>query len=161
MKFKQGCAGQRNGIITGVMLHNTADNHTAEWWKNYLPNHTAEKGFAHYYIDRNLMFQAELDRNIAWHCGNSAYNRTFLSVEVCESTADREIFLQNEKAAINLIADLCKKYDIVPTNETIKFHCEVRATACPHRTVSEHGGNLEKSKNYILSEIKSKLLFKN
>lgn len=50
----------------------------------------------------------------AWHCGGDA-NDTHLSFEICEdSLGDRDYFERTYKAAMELTADLCRKFDLDP-----------------------------------------------
>lgn len=50
----------------------------------------------------------------AWHCGGDA-NDTHLSFEICEdSLGDRDYFEQTYKAATELTAELCRKFDLDP-----------------------------------------------
>ncbi len=50
----------------------------------------------------------------AWHCGGDA-NDTHLSFEICEdSLGDRDYFERTYKAAMELTADLCRKFGLDP-----------------------------------------------
>ena len=50
----------------------------------------------------------------AWHCGGDA-NDTHLSFEICEdSLSDRDYFERTYKAAMELTADLCRKFGLDP-----------------------------------------------
>ena len=50
----------------------------------------------------------------AWHCGGDA-NDTHLSFEICEdSLSDRDYFERTYKAAVELTAELCRKFGLDP-----------------------------------------------
>jgi N-acetylmuramoyl-L-alanine amidase CwlA len=155
MYWKKGIAGKRGCKPTYIVFHNDGGRMTAKQYEKWLPTHEAEKGFAHAYVDSDYVFRAEDEENITWHAGNKFYNTNALSVEVCQSLGDESVFLKNEKAAIKLVVEWVKKYDIPLTN--ILFHRQVAATACPARTIELHGKDMNKAKEWIIGEIKSLL----
>lgn len=59
-----------------------------------------ENGFAHYYVAHDGILQAEDDINHAWHCGDTNGNNNYLSIEVCQSMGDIDIFKSNEEKAL-------------------------------------------------------------
>ena len=97
--------------------------------------------------------QAEDDVNHAWHCGDTAGNNNYLSIEVCQSMGDIDIFKSNEEKALQLAAQKCKQYGIEPNQNTIRLHQEVYATSCPHRSVEIHGG-ASGCKTYFINRIR-------
>lgn len=155
MSICRGIAGRRGKNPVGIFIHNGADsqNATAEYYKNYLQRTNLENGFAHYYVCSDGILQAEDDENCAWHCGNSNGNLNFLGIEVCQSMGDLNVFKANEEKALQLAAQKCKQYGIVPSESTIMLHQEVYATACPHRSVEIHGG-ASATKAYFIKRIK-------
>lgn len=155
MSICGGVAGARGRNPVGICIHNDAgsQNATASFYKNWLPGHDKESGFAHYYVCSDGIVQAEDDWNCAWHCGNSNGNSNYLSFEICQSMGDINTFKSNEEKAFKLIADKCKQYGIKPSNDTIKFHREFSSTACPHRTYEIHGDNLSAAKTYCVGRI--------
>lgn len=110
-------------------------------------------GFAHYYVANDGVLQAEDDHNCAWHCGQYDGNSNYLSIEVCQSMGDINIFKSNEEKALQLAAQKCKQYGIAPNTSTIRLHQEVYATACPHRSVEIHGG-ASAAKAYFIARIR-------
>lgn len=156
MSICGGIAGDRGKDPIGIYIHNDAGSQAAnaEHYRNWLPTHNLSEGFAHYYVASDGILQAESDRNKAWHCGQSNGNSNYLSIEVCQSMGDLEVFKANEEKALQLAAQKCKQYGIVPSNSTIKLHQEVSATACPHRSVEIHGGTA-KTKEYFIERIKA------
>ena len=155
MSICKGIAGRRGKNPIGIFMHNGADgpNATTEYYKNYLQRANLENGFAHYYVCSDGILQAEDDSNCAWHCGNSNGNLNFLGIEVCQSMGDLNVFKANEEKALQLAAQKCKQYGIVPSESTIMLHQEVYATACPHRSVEIHGGAAQ-TKAYFINRIK-------
>ena len=154
MSICRGIAGRRGKNPVGIFIHNGADgqNATSEYYKNYLQRANLENGFAHYYVCSDGILQAEDDSNCAWHCGNSNGNLNFLGIEVCQSMGDLNVFKANEEKALQLAAQKCKQYGIVPSESTIMLHQEVFATACPHRSVEIHGG-ASATKAYFVKRI--------
>ena len=154
MSICRGIAGRRGMNPVGIFIHNGADsqNATSEYYKNYLQRANLENGFAHYYVCSDGILQAEDDSNCAWHCGNSNGNLNFLGIEVCQSMGDLNVFKANEEKALQLAAQKCKQYGIVPSESTIMLHQEVYATAGPHRSVEIHGGATA-TKTYFIKRI--------
>lgn len=155
MSICKGIAGKRGRNPKGIFIHNDAGSKNANYayYKNWLPKHNLEDGFAHYYVCSDGTLQAEDDSNVAWHCGNYDGNTNYLSIEVCQSMGDLAVFKKNEEKALKLAAKLCKKYGITPNSSTIKLHKEVYATGCPHRSVEIHRGD-KKTKEYFIKKIK-------
>ena len=155
MSICRGIAGRRGKNPVGIFIHNGADsqNATSEYYKNYLQRANLENGFAHYYVCSDGILQAEDDSNCAWHCGDLNGNLNFLGIEVCQSMGDLNVFKANEEKALQLAAEKCKQYGIVPNESTIMLHQEVFATACPHRSVEIHGGAAQ-TKAYFINRIK-------
>lgn len=155
MSICKGIAGRRGKNPIGIFMHNGADgpNATTEYYKSYLQRANLENGFAHYYVCSDGILQTEDDSNCAWHCGDSNGNLNFLGIEVCQSMGDLNTFRSNEEKALQLAAQKCKQYGIVPSANTIMLHQEVFATACPHRSVEIHGG-ASATKAYFINRIK-------
>lgn len=100
------------------------------------------------------MFRAEDTYNCAWHCGNSYWNTWGLSYEVCDSYGDKDKFLRSEQECFKQVAEDMKFYGLTPNRNTVRLHQEVFATACPHRSMELHGNNVNKVKDYFISQIK-------
>lgn len=155
MSICGGIAGIRGRNPNSIFIHNDAGSQAANanFYNTWLRTHNLGNGFAHYYIADDYTLQAEDDSNCAWHCGNAVYNTNALSVEVCQSMGNKDIFLENEKKALQLVAQKCKQYGITPNESTIRLHQEVYATVCPHRSVELHGW-APATKQYFINEIK-------
>ena len=156
MSICNGVAGNRRRNPIGIFIHNDAgsQNANAAFYRNWLQTHPLENGFAHYYVAQDGILQAEDDSKCAWHCGNLDGNLNYLSIEVCQSMGDLDIFKQNEEKAMQLAAQKCKEYGIVPSTDTIRLHQEVYSTSCPHRSVEIHGGR-SATKAYFIERIKA------
>lgn len=154
MSICNGYAGARGYNPVGIFIHNDAGSINANYayYENWLKTHDLNLGYAHYYVTSTGTLYAEDDSQIAYHCGNWPYNRDYLSIEVCQSMGDINIFKDNEKKALALAAQKCKQYGITPSNSTIRLHQEVYATACPHRSVEIHGG-VATCKAYFINRI--------
>lgn len=156
MSICNGVAGNRGRNPIGIFIHNDAgsQNANAAFYRNWLQTHPLENGFAHYYVAQDGILQAEDDSNCAWHCGNLDGNLNYLSVEVCQSMGDLDVFKHNEEKAFQLVASKCIQYGITPNENTIRLHQEVYATSCPHRSVEIHGG-MKSTKAYFIERIKA------
>ena len=155
MSICHGIAGNRGANPKGIFIHNDAGskNANAAHYRNWLPTHNLENGFAHYYVCSDGTVQAEDDKYGAWHCANYDGNMNYLSIEVCQSAGDLQVFKKNEETALKLAAQKCRQYGIVPNAGTIRLHLEVAATACPHRSVEIHGG-ASNTKAYFIARIR-------
>lgn len=155
MSICHGIAGNRGANPKGIFIHNDAGskNANAAHYRNWLPTHNLENGFAHYYVCSDGTLQAEDDKYGAWHCANYDGNMNYLSIEVCQSAGDLQVFKKNEESALKLAAQKCRQYGIVPNAGTIRLHQEVAATACPHRSVEIHGG-ASNTKVYFIARIR-------
>lgn len=155
MSICRGVAGRRGANPLGIFIHNDAGskNANSEFYRKWLQTHNLENGFAHYYVAQDGILQAEDDINHAWHCGDTAGNNNYLSIEVCQSMGDIDIFKSNEEKALQLAAQKCKQYGIEPNQNTIRLHQEVYATSCPHRSVEIHGG-ASGCKTYFINRIR-------
>lgn len=156
MSICNGVAGNRGRNPIGIFIHNDAgsQNANAAFYRNWLQTHPLENGFAHYYVAQDGILQAEDDSKCAWHCGNLDGNLNYLSVEVCQSMGDLDVFKHNEEKAFQLVASKCIQYGITPNENTIRLHQEVYATSCPHRSVEIHGG-MKSAKAYFIERIKA------
>lgn len=156
MSICNGVAGNRGRNPIGIFIHNDAgsQNANAAFYRNWLQTHPLENGFAHYYVAQDGILQAEDDSKCAWHCGNLDGNLNYLSIEVCQSMGDLDVFKHNEEKAFQLVASKCIQYGITPNENTIRLHQEVYATSCPHRSVEIHGG-MKSTKAYFIERIKA------
>lgn len=158
MSIFNGVAGRRSGNPLGVCFHNDAGSGqaTISFYEGWLPNHNPESGFAHAYVAEDGVLMAEDLTNKTWHCGNSYGNANFLSVEICQSMGDENIFRENEQKALDLVAEWFKLYGWTPDKNTVRIHKQFSSTACPHRSCELHGDG-SACVDYFISELKSRL----
>lgn len=125
-----------------------------DYWEGLKTQDAADKvpdrsASAHYVIG----FDGEILRAIpetekAYHCGAQAYtrqaiqlfgrychsdsspNRVTIGVELCHPGADGKPLPATEAAAVELVADLCKRYDLDPGRHVLR-HWDVTGKACP------------------------------
>lgn len=154
--FYSGVAGARGYAPRGVVIHNDAGSvyANAAYYRSWLPTHTAENGFAHYYVAADGTFQAENEANVAWHTANSDGNYNYIGIEACQSMGPEATFRQNEENSIKLAAQVLKRYGLPANRTTVKLHKQFSSTACPHRSVSLHG-DYTVMQDYFISRINS------
>lgn len=152
--FYPGIVGARGRNPSGVVIHNDAGSQaaTAAFYQNWLPTHDAYNGFAHYYVGDGI-YQAENEKNMAWHTANATGNANYIGIEACQSMGDETTFKENEQASFKLAADILKRYGLSANRETVMLHQEFVATSCPHRSWELHGAALNAVKDYYILEI--------
>lgn len=155
MSIFNGVAGRRPAIPLGVCFHNDAGSASANcgFYEGWLPNHNPESGFAHAYVADDGVLMAEDLANKAWHCGSTYGNTYYLSIEICQSMGDEQVFKENEQKALDLAASWFKLYGWGVNSDTVKVHREFTATSCPHRSDELHGD----AKEYFMMELEKRL----
>jgi len=152
----RGVAGRRSGKVKGVVIHNTADNLTAEQHMNRLARMTPQQlqaGFCHYFIDESTIVRTEDTYNMAWHTANPDGNANYIGYEVCRSTGSQSNFLQAEQNTFKQVAEDLKFYGLPANRNTVRLHREFVPTSCPHRSWDVHGKSLNAVKDYFIKEI--------
>ena len=136
-----GIAGGRGRNPYGVVIHNDAASQgaTTTFYRNWLPSHNAELGFAHWYVCSDGILQVENEANMAWHTANANGNANYIGIEACQSMGNLDTFRKNEDRSVKLAAEILKRYGLQPNRNTVILHKQFSATACPHRSVSVHG----------------------
>ena len=154
--FYQGVAGRRPGAVRGIVIHNDAGSvyANAAHYRSWLASHTAENGFAHYYVCSDGTFQAENEANMAWHTANATGNAYYIGIEACQSMGPEGTFRINEENSIKLAAQILKRYGLTPNRNTVILHKQFSSTACPHRSVSLHG-DWTLMQDYFINKIAS------
>lgn len=128
----------------GFVMHNTAGPSSAREEAAYMINRNAE-GSMHYYVDENEAVQTLPTNRNAWHAtdGGSGYaNRNLIGIEICRSSPNDSAFnaatfAKCEENACWLAAKLCVELGIAPSDQTIRWHKEFAATACPYRSAQK------------------------
>lgn len=119
---------------TRIVVHNTANDATANNEISYMRTNDLEKSF-HFAVDDAEVVQGlPLDRN-GWHAGdgNGKGNREGIGVEICYSKSGGDRFIKAEKLAAKFIAQLLKErgWDI----SKVTKHQDYSGKYCPHRTL--------------------------
>ena len=123
---------------TRIVIHNTANDATAENEIKYMHKNNMEKSF-HFAVDDKEVIQGiALDRN-AWHAGdgNGKGNREGIAIEICYSKSGGEKFLRAVKKAAELTAFILKNYGW--GIEHVTKHKDYNGKNCPHRILDEYG----------------------
>jgi N-acetylmuramoyl-L-alanine amidase CwlA len=118
-----------------IVIHNTANDATAEAEVAYMGNNFASTSFHIAVDDKEAVQGIPLDRN-AFHAGDGKDgkgNRKGISIEICYSKSGGNKFILAENNAAVIVADLLKKYkwDI----SKVKKHQDFSGKYCPHRTL--------------------------
>ncbi len=120
----------------GITVHNTANDASAMSEINYMKNNNNEVSY-HFAVDDKMVVQGlPLDRN-GWHAsdGNGFGNMKTIGIEICYSKSGGERFMQAERNAAELIAQLLKErgWGI----DRVKRHYDYAPDKkyCPHRTM--------------------------
>lgn len=91
------------------------------------PNRIAS---AHYGIGQSEVHQYVKETDTAYHAGNLTVNRTSIGIEH-EGGPTIPITDAVYEKSIELVTEICKRYNITPSLETIKPHRAFKATQCP------------------------------
>ncbi|MEG0139097.1 MAG: N-acetylmuramoyl-L-alanine amidase [Bacilli bacterium] len=120
---------------TRIIVHNTANDASAINEVNYMSSNNKQISF-HYAVDDQQIVQGIEENRNSWNAGdgiNGLGNRQGIAIEICYSKSGGSKFLQAEKNAVILIADILKRYkfDI----EQVTKHQDYSHKYCPHRTL--------------------------
>ena len=124
---------------TLVVIHNTANDASAENEIAYMHRNNMETSFHFAVDDKEAVQGIDLNRN-AWHAsdGNGKGNREGIAIEVCYSKSGGERWLKAVENAAELTAKLLKDYgwgiDRVTKHQDYGNHKH-----CPHRILDEYG----------------------
>lgn len=120
---------------TRIVVHNTANDATARNEIAYMTNNNYETSF-HYAVDNKEIVQGIEENRNAWHSGdggNGKGNREGIAIEICYSKSGGDKFIQAEKNAVDLIADILKRYNW--GIDRVTKHQDYNKKYCPHRTL--------------------------
>lgn len=137
-KYKVKCPNKMTP--TRIVIHNTANDASAESEIKYMLSRAGEISF-HFAVDDAQAVQGiPLDRN-AWHAGdgNGKGNREGIAIEICYSKSGGERFEKAVKNAAELTAELLKKYGW--GLDRVTKHQDYSNKHCPHRILDEYGWN--------------------
>lgn len=119
---------------TRIVVHNTYNDASANNEISYMISNNNYTSFHFAVDDKEAVQGLPLDRN-GWHAGdgNGKGNREGIAIEICYSLSGGERFLQAEKNAAKLIAQLLKERGW-GINKVTK-HQDYANKYCPHRTL--------------------------
>lgn len=118
-----------------ITVHNTANDASAENEVKYMISNNNEVSF-HYAVDDKEAVQGVLTDRNTWNAGDGANgtgNRKSIAVEICYSKSGGERFIQAEKNAAIVVADLLKGWDL--GLDRVRKHQDWNGKYCPHRTL--------------------------
>lgn len=120
---------------TRIIVHNTANDASAENEIKYMQNNENQVSFHIAVDDKEAVQGIPLDRN-TWNAGdgkNGIGNRQGISIEICYSKSGGAKFVQAEKNAALLIAEMLTErgWGI----DKVTKHQDYSGKYCPHRTL--------------------------
>ena len=118
-----------------VTVHNTANDASAENEIKYMISNNEQVSF-HYAVDDKEAVQGILTDRNTWNAGDGANgdgNRKSIAVEICYSKSGGERFIEAEKNAAQVVADLLHGWDL--GLDRVRTHRDWSGKYCPHRTL--------------------------
>ena len=118
-----------------ITVHNTANDASAENEINYMISNNKEVSY-HYAVDDKEAVQGILTNRNSWNAYdgfNGTGNRKSIAVEICYSKSGGERFIQAEKNAAQVVAELLHGWDL--PLDRVKKHQDWNGKYCPHRTL--------------------------
>jgi len=85
---------------------------------------------AHYGIEDNNIHQYVKEENTAWHAGVYSVNQESIGIEH-SADPERPASEKTYQTSGELVADVCKRYNIPLDREHILKHLQIKATLCP------------------------------
>lgn len=119
---------------TRVVIHNTANDASAENEVSYMINNNNEVSF-HYAVDDEKIVQGIEENRNTWSCGdgNGPGNMQGINIEICYSKSGGERFDKAERRAAQFAAEILKRYGW--GIDKITKHQDFNGKYCPHRTL--------------------------
>ena len=118
-----------------VTVHNTANDAPAENEVKYMISNNNEVSFHVAVDDVEAVQGIPFNRN-TWNAGDGANgtgNRKSIAVEICYSKSGGDRFIQAEKNAAQVVADLLKGWGL--PLDRVRKHQDWNGKYCPHRTL--------------------------
>lgn len=121
-------------VPTRIVVHNTANDASAGNEIAYMIRNNLQVSF-HYAVDDIEAVQGIPEDRNAWHAGDGdgVGNRQGIAIEICYSKSGGDRFIQAEKNACILIAQILKKYGW--GIDRVTKHQDYDGKYCPHRTL--------------------------
>ena len=119
---------------TRIVVHNTANDASADNEISYMRNNNNETSFHFAVDDKEVVQGIPLNRN-AWHAsdGHGKGNMEGIAIEICYSKSGGDRFIKAEQNAAKFIAQLLKEkgWGI----DKVTKHQDYSGKYCPHRTL--------------------------
>ena len=119
---------------TRIVVHNTANDASANNEISYMKNNNNETSF-HYAVDDKEVVQGIPTNRNAWHAGDGhgKGNMEGIAIEICYSKSGGDRFIKAEQNAAKFIAQLLKErgWGI----DKVTKHQDYSGKYCPHRTL--------------------------
>ena len=132
--------GTKLGRVKNIVVHWVGNaNSTAIANRNYFESLKEKKSFAssHYIVGlQGEIIQCIPEDEVAYHAKEA--NSYSIGIEVCHPDWIGKFSNKTYESLINLLADLCKRYNLEPTQAIIR-HYDVTKKLCPKYYV-EHSG---------------------
>ena len=145
INFKQSHSGNyaagRSGPVEYIVIHYTSNQ--GDTAKNNADYFAREKvgASAHYFCDKNEIWQSVKDTDTAWHCGAKTYrhpecrNANSIGVEICMNDKKGNVRQGSIATAAELVRYLMQRYG-VPVDRVIR-HYDVTGKYCPGPMVDD------------------------
>lgn len=118
-----------------IVVHNTANDASANNEIKYMSTNTRQVSF-HYAVDDKEIVQGIEENRNSWNAGDGGSgkgNRKGISIEICYSKSGGQRFVDAERNAVKLIADILKRYNWGV--DKVTKHQDYSGKYCPHRTL--------------------------
>lgn len=151
---------QETNGFNDICLHNTANSASADSEWSYM-NQMQTSGHAtvHYFVDEKKAIKCMPHEVDAWAVSDGTGkggNTTDIHIEICRSTSDNATYQKAFANAMELIAIICKDLGWKPDGH-IKFHTDYHTKYCPHKSLDDFGGSVEKLRSHVVSEANKKM----
>lgn len=119
---------------TRIVVHNTANDASANNEISYMKNNNSETSF-HYAVDDKEVVQGIPTNRNAWHAGDGhgKGNMEGIAIEICYSKSGGDRFIKAEQNAAKFIAQLLKERGWGV--DKVTKHQDYSSKYCPHRTL--------------------------
>ena len=119
---------------TRIVVHNTANDASANNEISYMKNNNNETSF-HYAVDDKEVVQGIPTNRNAWHAGDGhgKGNMEGIAIEICYSKSGGDRFIKAEQNAAKFIAQLLKERGWGV--DKVTRHQDYSGKYCPHRTL--------------------------
>jgi len=122
--FGKGRGGNNVGLIVLHWIVGTLSSADATF-----ANPTRQAS-AHYGIGGSEVHQYVKEEDTAWHCGNLTKNKQSIGIEH-EGGPDLPVSEATVLTSIQLVADICRRYNLPADADHIKRHSDIKSTQCP------------------------------